>query len=547
VPLWSSLSSGDLIVIKFLIAAAAAGLLAGRALIDRRTLTRPPTEPGAGRPVRDGLSSRRWSDLALIALTILGFFAWWNLGRFHFSTFTHQHEFYHYYLGAKYSPELGYTRLYDCTAAVEAERGQTPELLERWTRDLRTNEVHAGSPAAVSPSICRQYFTDARWQEFSHDVLFFRGTVSGRKWKSMQTDHGFNATPVWTIAGKMLASTGPISRRKMVALALLDPLLIVIMWAVVWWAFGWRATAVAVLWWGTNYPARYNYIGGAFLRSDWLVLASIAIALARKGWLTAAGGALGWSTLLRIFPGFIGAGAVLKTLMSLFRPGSTTASPSEPNPFRALLKIGIGAVAAVVLLVPLSWFVIDGAASPGIDRWKSFADNSRKHLSGTATNRVSLKTVLAFDPATRLEVLRDFWLEGPGDAWQTARRQVFEARRWLYWSLILAFIVVLALAVRRQPYWVALILGVGLIPIAADITCYYYGMLLAYGLLSDRRPWIGVALLSLSALTCLVTALWPADEDRYAAISLLVVVFVFGVTAWMAWFDRPSADNLQAS
>ena len=199
---------------------------------------------------------------------------------------------------------------------------------------------------------------------------------------------------------------------------------------------------------------------------------------------------------------------------------------------------------------PLSWFAIDGGVQPGVARWQAFADNSRKHLSGTATNRISLKTAISYQRETRFGELRDYWLDGPGDAWQAARRSVFEQRRPLDRVLVALFAGLLALAVRGQPDWIALVLGIGLIPIAADITCYYYGILLAYAFLSDRRPWIGVALCSLSAATCLAAALLDADEETYFVCSLLVVAFVFGVTAWLARYplgapsdaaDRPPA------
>lgn len=505
------------VMLKFLVAAAGAALLAVRLASGRR----PPN------PRR-----RRLEDAALALLAVMAFAGWWNFGRFHAGTYTHPHEFFHYYLGAKYSGELGYTGLYDCTAAVEAEEGRTPDLARRWIRDLRTNQVIAGSPAAADPTLCRSRFTPARWREFSRDVRFFRGRVGTRKWQTMQTDHGYNATPVWTITGKLLASTGPITARKMLALALIDPLLIVVMWAVVWWAFGWRTLAIAVLWWGTNYPARYNYIGGAFLRADWLLLAIGAIALARRGLIGAGGGALGASALLRIFPGFVASGPALQAVWAL-------KDAADRRRLRPLLRLAAGGVLAVLLLIPLSWMVVDGGVGPGVARWQSFAENSRKHLSGTATNRISLKTAISYDADNSLDELRDFWLDGPGDAWQTARRQSFEARRWLYYPLVLIFVGLLAFAVRGQPLWAAMVLGIGLIPVAADITCYYYGILLAYAFLTPERPWIGVALLTLSALTCLAPAIWPAEEVHYAAMSVMVVVFVVMVTAVFAAVPRP--------
>jgi hypothetical protein len=476
-------------------------------------------------------------DVALGFLAVVAFACWWNLGNFHFPGFVHHPEFFHYYLGGKYSAELEYTGLYDCVAAAEAEENPAPRVLTRWTRDQRTNNMEQGSPAARNPSLCRTRFTPSRWNAFKHDVFWFRGQVTPIKWEQMQTDHGYNATPVWTATGHVLANTGPVSRRQIIALALIDPLLLLVMWTVVWRVFGWRTMAVALLWWGTNYPARYNYIGGAFLRQDWLILAVCGICLARRGRMTVAGAALGWSTLLRVFPGFIASGAVFRFLRR---------SPWREANASDALRLLAGAALATFALVTWSALADGGGVRAGIERWTGFVENSRKHLSGTATNRVSLKTALSFSSGNQLAQLQEYWIKGPGDTWQSVRRRTFEERRAVYWMVVLAFMALLVIAVRRQPYWVALVLGAGLIPIAADITCYYYGILLVYAFLVDRYPWTGVALVGLSAFTLLTTALSSSDEVRYAAISLAVVLFVFVVTGWIAWLERPTARTLIA-
>src|SRR4051812_31799087 len=62
----------------------------------------------------DGHRSLR--DLLIALLGVAAFLCWWNLGRFNYPDFIQFHEQYHYYVGAKYFPELGYTRLYQCAA-----------------------------------------------------------------------------------------------------------------------------------------------------------------------------------------------------------------------------------------------------------------------------------------------------------------------------------------------------------------------------------------------------------------------------------------------
>src|SRR5262245_1086952 len=109
--------------IKAATAAAGALLLAAGAL------------RGGARGSRPG----RAFDALLAALGVLAAACWWNLGPFHFPGFGHVSETYHYYVGSKFFPELGYTRLYRCTALADAEAGLREEVEARYARDLDTN------------------------------------------------------------------------------------------------------------------------------------------------------------------------------------------------------------------------------------------------------------------------------------------------------------------------------------------------------------------------------------------------------------------------
>ena len=88
-------------------------------------------------------------------LAILGFVAflgWWSFGHFHFPAYVQVHEHYHYYLGAKYFPELEYSRLYQCTAVADIEAGLGSEVGNRWIRDLSTNELERGRDIVKDPA-----------------------------------------------------------------------------------------------------------------------------------------------------------------------------------------------------------------------------------------------------------------------------------------------------------------------------------------------------------------------------------------------------------
>jgi hypothetical protein len=504
------------------VAIAAKGLLA---ILATAILVWQAWSAHRGRP-----DSRR-QDLALALVAALSAAGWWNFGAFHFvGGYVHYHEFFHYYLGSKYFSDLGYTGLYDCVVVFEVESGRRSAVSDRWIRDLTTNELRIGSPAIDSPRICLDRFeSPERWQAFKRDAEWFRQHVSTEKWEQLTGDHGFNATPVWTMAGSLLANTGPASRGRILALALIDPALILAMFALVWWAFGWRVLAVALVWWGTNYPARYTYIGGAFLREDWLLALVAAVCFAKRGRPAASGAAVAWATLLRVFPGFV----LLAVAMKAASDG--WAAKRLPATY---VRFAAGGILATVLLAGLSLAVVKEPGG-GISAWTGFVENSRKHLETPLTNNIGLPTVVTFDPNTRSAAIRELWMDSPWDLWKDARIRLFEERVWIYFGIVVLFLAMLARAAAWQPWWMALVLGVGTIPFLTNLTCYYYGFLLIFAALWPRYPLAGIGLTALSAITCMVPAVFSQDDDRYMAIGFLILLYVGLVTASLAWKRAP--------
>jgi hypothetical protein len=53
----------------------------------------------------------------------------------------HRWDQFHYHIGAKYLPELDYTRIYQCTAVAEAERFGRSATARRPIRDLATEAL----------------------------------------------------------------------------------------------------------------------------------------------------------------------------------------------------------------------------------------------------------------------------------------------------------------------------------------------------------------------------------------------------------------------
>lgn len=474
------------------------------------------------------------SLLALLGLIALA--AWWNFGAFHFSKYLHHHEFYHYLLGAKYQRELGYTRLYRCVALAQSEMGQTTEVERRWIRDLETNELRPGAEALSDPTACTAHFTPDRWDRFKADVAWFRGRMSDRKWNEVQMDHGYNATPVWTMTATLLTNLAPASRTSLTLLALVDPALLFLMWFAVVRAFGWPTAAVALVWWGTNYPARFYWTGGALLRADWLLLTVLAVCFARRGRLTASGFSLGYAALLRIFPGFLAVGLAAREAWSMW-------SRRSIRPSREFLQFAGGLALAGALLVPAASLVNSGRVLD-LDAWRAFAANSRKHLANTSTNRMGLKVAVSFDPDTTVDRVKDLWVDSPWDAWYAARARTFDHRRPFFYVIVGVYLAALLLATRRQPPWVALVLGAGVLVFGFELTCYYYAVVTVFGLLWPTYRWAGAGLCALAAATNIPAGLTDADDLVFLVESILCVAFVAGITLALARSRQLADDDI---
>src|SRR6187402_1572658 len=214
----------------------------------------------------------RFRKRLAIAMTVIGFLTYFDFfnPNVRYIQYYHRHEFYHYYLGSKYFKEVGYKRLYECTAVAEVDNGRRSSIERRQIRDLSVNLIKQMKDTYVldKPEQCKKHFTPARWEAFRKDVDWFQKAAPGTYWENMQKDHGYNPPPVWTMTGKLFSSFGPASDVYFKILASLDVMLQLSAVLLLYWAFGWRTMMVATIFWGTNRAADFYWTGGAFLRMD---------------------------------------------------------------------------------------------------------------------------------------------------------------------------------------------------------------------------------------------------------------------------------------
>ena len=496
-----------------------AALLAWGYLLQRR-----------GTPQRFG----RLRDSILVALAILAYTGYYNWGFFHFPnpSHVHYHEFFHYFVGSKYFPELGYTRLYECASLAEAEQGFGSRVELRTIRDLRENELVSSKYALEDPQRCTngfsRPFTPQRWEEFKSDTEYFRTSAGLGAWEKMLKDHGYNPSPVWTMTGSLLANLGPASKSLVDGfLVWIDPLLLLVTFGFVAWAFGWRIACIAVLFFGTNDLSSFGWIGGGYLRQDWLMFAVIGVCLLKRGKPALGGASLATSALLRLFPvGFLVA-IGLRLLWILVR---------ERRIDRVGARIAVGAALATAILVPASSIVAGSA-----EAWPEFLRNTRKHASTPLTNYMGLRTIIGFRWEARQRYTYNPNLEDPFHDFREARKAAFRGLlgQALFIALVVAYLGFLSWGFRREmEWWVLAAFGFGVIAIATELACYYFSFLMAAAFLWEKRPPIAIVLLVLAGFGHVVTMSTYYYDTRYFCQSVAVIVFVLWAT-WM--YGRRSA------
>jgi hypothetical protein len=480
---------------------------------------------------RQALFGVKRRDAILAVLGVISLGTYFNFGFFHFNRFFHDWEWTHYYVGAKYFPEVGYERLYECIGTADTEEGLRRRVELRKITNLRTNVLENTSDVLAHPERCKNHFTSERWDSFKRDVRFFRDRQSAQRWDDLTTDHGYNATPVWNIAGHLLSSLGPASNGLVLALGLADPLYFLGMVAVLWWAFGWRVAAVGLLVIATNFPSRYYWTGGAFLRWDWLFYLVASVCCLRRDKPLLGGMALGYATLLRVFPVFMFVGPLLGAIIVLVR---------EKRLDRAYLRFFAGGALAVALLVPVSFEIGHGASD-----YSDFVRNTLKHKETPLTNHMGLRTVVAYRPSEAGRVLYKDKNIDPWGAWKASRLRGFKEAKPVYAALMIAFLVLIGLAVREKKPHLAVALSIPFIAVGVELTCYYYAFLIGMAVLHEEDELAGPLLLACTAFTQFVD--WaplpgmPGGLDEKYTLMSVGTLAVFAVLLWrFASSKRPA-------
>jgi len=459
---------------------------------------------------RKGIATymRRWRNILFVCLGLLGTGFYWNFGSFHFGNYIHIWEFFHYYMGSKYFPELSYDRLYDCATVADSEDPRIKHRAElRKIMDLRTNMMVKTTDILAKPELCKSHFSPERWESFKRDIAYFRYKHGDRRWEDVFGDHGYNATPVWTVLGSWASSLGAASDTQLYWLSVFDWAAAIGMLAMIGWGFGWRTFCVAAAVFGTNFPSRFYWTGGAFLRWDWLFYLVGGICLLKREKWVLGGFFLSYSTLLRVFPAFTLVGPGMVLVQEYIRTRDWKKLRRDPAVLvrgvtrldRRYLSLFGGAALAVAVLVPVSL-----VRTGGVDSYRSFVRNTVKHAETPLTNYMGLRTVVAYKMSEAGRVLMNNRMDDPWGPWKIAKLKTFHHRMPIFLVLAAGFAALLWFAVRGADPWVACALSASMIAVGAELTSYYYSFIVAVTLLYHKRHKVGAIMLGVTAITSFI-------------------------------------------
>jgi len=339
-------------------------------------------QPVLRRLSESALRNIRRALLVLLGLSaLLAIATYVDFGVFRYGSYLNEWDVYHYYVGTKYAPELGYTNLYGATLVADNETGLRYHPPRGEIRDLATAELRDVASVAAESDRYKSRFSEARWREFVSDISWFKMQLPENRWSLLLADHGYNGTPAWSfVVGGLLTRhlpvRNPVARWFMV---LLDPLLLLGTAVVVAWAYGRRAALLMVIFVGTHYLLSWGHLKGALLRTDFAMCSLLAVCLVKKGRYKIAGALLAWAILSRVFPGFLLIGPTILLGHGLWRTHRLD---------RRLLGFFLSCGATLVLVV-LGSCVYFG----GIEMWREWSEKITLHYAGGSDWDLGFRTI----------------------------------------------------------------------------------------------------------------------------------------------------------
>jgi hypothetical protein len=445
-------------------------------------------------------------------------------------TWVHTWDMRVYFPTAKYFDELGFDGLY--LASVAAYLEDAPGANERQVadvdiRDLRNYDMTTVARVWEGVHTVKNRFSPARWTEFKRDMSYFWKTMGSGGYLGSLRDHGGNATPAWLYGAHLMFHNANATEGTLLRAASLDPLLLLLFFAVAWRTFGLRTALVCIIAYGSStFPWFGSNWAGSTLRNDWMVLVGLgACALRKERWVLG-GVLLAGGAMIRAFPAmsvfFLAAPLLVWIWQTATREGHLPNVRRVLGESRPLLMALAGAAACVTVLLVLSTATFGFAHS-----WADWAHKIYLHSVTPNVNHVGLRTLFQFSPSKTLNALA-----GTGEDWSLEQLRTLSARRPLYILAMTAFTALALIGSRKRDLRQAALIGMMMIPIYFYPSNYYLHYVFVLPMLFDyseepkqRELW---GLVSFTILAISVSEYWGFEDvnvdERYAQWSVGVLV-----------------------
>jgi hypothetical protein len=435
-----------------------------RRRIGRAAAARPPYV--SRRSAVSFLLRPRTERTIVLSLAVVALFAvasHYHFGRFHGEgRFLHNHEFYHYYMGSKYFPELGYDGLYTVTHRALIENDSAFSGRIAVVKNLRTYQREGQNISLERSEGVRQLFSDERWQEFKQDVRFFQSRIPADWWQYLLVDHGFNGTPFWTRLGSIFSGHLELNNRTLSLLASFDLLLIAVMLLLVWYAFDLKTCLLFCIFFFANFFGTFDITGGGFLRQLWLASLVGFVCFFKKGKMGAAGFCLAVSVLDRVFP-----------LVFALLPGVLFVRESVHR--RSLRHGHTRFLVSFVCFAALlgGW---SATCTGGVAAWKDWYKNISAHNRWFYINQISMRNLFIVNPVTTRQITAEGWDEA---LWQRERERLdAQSKSTLQAVRVILLVLLIALMAKEKEPEISLAL-LSFTPFILFYPANYYCVFLA--------------------------------------------------------------------
>ena len=456
---------------------------------------------------------------AIAALGVIASFALAShvhFGRFHGEgRVLHHHELFNYSIGSKYFPELGYDGHYLATHRALLENDPTLDTEIAFVKNLRTYQLEGREVSKARSESVAARFTDQRWSEFRADIAFFQSVVPRETWGYLMVDHGYNATPFWTLLGRSLSNKLDLSSSTLSFFASLDVVLALAMVLLVRWAFDTRTSLLFAIFFLASFFGTFEFTGGAFLRQVWLLGLVGFVCCWKRGHAAAAGLFLAVATLDRIFPVLF----VLAPLAAWARHVALERNLRHSS--TALLGVFGGAL------------VVLGFASGGIGVWTECYANLTSHSHWFFLNQISLRTLLIIDPVASSDLIASGWDEA---VWLRQREALDAATSGTLLALRLGLGILLVAAVtgriasRKGPESALALLAFAPFVLLYPANYYFTFLVLVVLAWRSERP-LALTVIGLQVVFWLLSVAFPPPlslELLNWGVSLLLLLALAG-------------------